>query len=235
MKVILITHTPEPEKVIASSAKLCYSNSNIENLLDNLSEETSKEFLDKLPQAHQSPFEHVTFTFGIEGVSRAFLAQITRHRIASYSVQSQRYVNLKDTFEYIIPPEIQDDEECLKIFNETIAREKWAYNTLSNKLKDKYIINGMSEIQAEKKAIEDARFVLPNASETKMIVTMNIRSLYNFFALRCCNNAQWEIREVANEMLKICKEVSPTLFKNAGASCVRGKCLEGNKSCGKRR
>ena len=235
MKVILITHTPEPEKVIATSAKLCYSNSNIENLLDNLSEETNKEFLDKLPQAHQSPFEHVTFTFGIEGVSRAFLSQMTRHRIASYSVQSQRYVNLKDTFEYIIPPEIQDDEECLKIFNETIAREKWAYNTLSNKLKDKYIINGMSEIQAEKKAIEDARFILPNASETKMIVTMNIRSLYNFFALRCCNNAQWEIREVANEMLKICKEVSPTLFKNAGASCVRGKCLEGNKSCGKRR
>lgn len=233
MKVILITHTPEPEKVIAASAKLCYSKSNIENLLDNLSEETSKEFLDKLPQAHTSPFEHVTFTFGIEGVSRTFLAQITRHRIASYSVQSQRYVNLKDTFEYIIPPEIQDDEECLKIFNETIAREKWAYNTLSNKLKDKYIINGMSEIQAEKKAIEDARFVLPNASETKMIVTMNIRSLYNFFALRCCNNAQWEIRNVANEMLKICKEVSPTLFKNAGANCVRGKCPEGNKSCGK--
>ena len=160
---------------------------------------------------------------------------MTRHRIASYSVQSQRYVNLKDTFEYIIPPEIQDDEECLKIFNETIAREKWAYNTLSNKLKDKYINQGMKPIQAEKKAIEDARFVLPNASETKMIVTMNIRSLYNFFALRCCNNAQWEIRNVANEMLKICKEVSPTLFKNAGASCVRGKCLEGNKSCGKRR
>lgn len=233
MKVILITHTPEPEKVIAASAKLCYSNSNIENLLDNLSEETNKEFLDKLPQAHQSPFEHVTFTFGIEGVSRAFLSQMTRHRIASYSVQSQRYVNLKDTFEYIIPPEIQDDEECLKIYNETIAREKWAYNTLSNKLKDKYINQGMKPVQAEKKAIEDARFVLPNASETKMIVTMNIRSLYNFFTLRCCNNAQWEIRNVANEMLKICKEVSPTLFKNAGASCVRGKCLEGNKSCGK--
>ena len=233
MKVILITHTPEPEKVIAASAKLCYSNSNIENLLDNLSEETNKEFLDKLPQAHQSPFEHVTFTFGIEGVSRAFLSQMTRHRIASYSVQSQRYVNLKDTFEYIIPPEIQDDEECLKIYNETIAREKWAYNTLSNKLKDKYINQGMKPVQAEKKAIEDARFVLPNASETKMIVTMNIRSLYNFFTLRCCNNAQWEIRNVADEMLKICKEVSPTLFKNAGASCVRGKCLEGNKSCGK--
>lgn len=233
MKVILITHTPKPEKVIAASAKLCYSNSNIENLLDNLSEETSKEFLNKLPQAHQSPFEHVTFTFGIEGVSRTFLAQMTRHRIASYSVQSQRYVNLKDTFEYIIPPEIQDDEECLKIFNETIAREKWAYNTISNKLKEKYITNGMSEIQSEKKAIEDARFILPNASETKMIVTMNIRSLYNFFSLRCCNNAQWEIRNVANEMLKICKEISPTLFKNAGASCVRGKCPEGNKSCGK--
>lgn len=233
MKTTLITHTPEPEKVIASAAKLCYSKSNIENLLDNLSEETSKEFLNKLPQAHQSPFEHVTFTFGIEGVSRTFLAQMTRHRIASYSVQSQRYVNLKDIFEYIIPPEIQDDEECLKIFNETIAREKWAYNTISNKLKEKYITNGMSEIKAEKKAIEDARYVLPNACETKMIVTMNIRSLYNFFTLRCCNNAQWEIRNVANEMLEICKEVSPTLFKKAGASCIRGKCPEGNKSCGK--
>ena len=126
-----------------------------------------------------------------------------------------------------------NDEECLKIYNETIAREKWAYNTISNKLKEKYISNGMSEIKAEKKAIEDARFVLPNACETKMIVTMNIRSLYNFFTLRCCNNAQWEIRNVANEMLKICKEVSPTLFKKAGASCTRGKCPEGNKSCGK--
>lgn len=233
MKVTLITNTPEPEKVIAASAKLCYSNSNIETLLDNLSEETCKDFLDKLPQSHQSPFEHVTFTFGIEGVSRTFLAQITRHRIASYSVQSQRYVNLKNNFEYITPPEIESDEECLKLYNETIAREKWTYNTISNKLKEKYIANGMSESKAEKKAIEDARFVLPNACETKMIVTMNIRSLYNFFTLRCCNNAQWEIRNVANEMLKICKEISPTLFKNAGASCVRGKCPEGNKSCGK--
>lgn len=233
MKVTLIANTPEPEKVIAASAKLCYSNSSIETLLDNLSEETCKDFLDKLPQAHESPFEHVAFTFGIEDVSRTFLAQITRHRIASYSVQSQRYVNLKDTFNYIIPPEIESDEECLKLYNETIAREKWTYNTISNKLKEKYIANGMSESKAEKKAIEDARFVLPNACETKMIVTMNIRSLYNFFTLRCCNNAQWEIRNVANEMLKICKEISPTLFKNAGASCVRGKCPEGNKSCGK--
>ena len=123
MKVTLIANTPEPEKVIAASAKLCYSNSSIETLLDNLSEETYKDFLDKLPQAHQSPFEHVTFTFGIEGVSRTFLAQITRHRIASFSVQSMRYVNLKDTFNYIIPPEIQDDEECLKLYNETIDRK----------------------------------------------------------------------------------------------------------------
>ncbi len=232
MLVKLITNTPEPEKIIASAAKLCYSKSNIETLLDNLSEETCKDFLDKLPVTHESPFEHVSFTFGIEGVSRAFLAQITRHRIASYSVQSQRYVNLKDTFEYIIPPEIQDDEECLKIYNETIARGKWAYDTISNKLKNKYILNGMSMIKAEKKAIEDARFILSNACETKMIVTMNIRSLYNFFSLRCCNNAQWEISEVANEMLKLCKEVSPVLFKKAGAFCVRGKCPEGNKSCG---
>lgn len=233
MLVSLITYTPEPEKIIASAAKLCYSKCDIETLLDNLSEETSKEFLDKLPQAHTSPFEHVTFTFGIEGVSRAFLAQITRHRIASYSVQSQRFVNLGNTFEYVIPPEIEASQECLKIYQETIAREKWAYDSISKTLKEKYISQGMTSLKAEKKAIEDARYVLPNACETKMIVTMNIRSLYNFFALRCCNNAQWEIQNVANEMLRICSDISPTLFRKAGAPCVSGKCPEGNKSCGK--
>lgn len=233
MTVKLITHTQNPEKLIASAAKLCYSKSDIETLMDNLSEETSKEFLDKLPQAHTSPFEHATFTFGIEGVSRAFLTQITRHRISSMSVQSQRYVNLKDSFEYIIPPKIQRDEECLSLYNDIISAEKITYDALTIKLRNNYIKTGMTKNKAEKKAIEDARYVLPNACETKMIVTMNIRSLYNFFALRCCQNAQWEIRNVANEMLKLCYEVSPTLFKNAGAPCVRGKCPEGSKSCGR--
>ena len=141
---------------------------------------------------------------------------------------------MEESFKYVIPPEIEADEECLKIFNETISREKWAYTIISDKLKNKYISQGMSLLKAEKKAIEDARYVLPNACDTKMIVTMNIRSLYNFFALRCCNNAQWEIQNVANEMLRMCKDISPTLFKNAGAPCLRGKCPEGNKSCGKK-
>lgn len=217
MKVTLITHTPDPEKVIASAAKLCYSSSDIENLMNGLTLEKVEAFIKKLTElGHQSPLEHCSFTFGIEGVSRTLSHQLVRHRLASYSQKSQRYVK-EGQFEYIIPPTISENEMCANIFEDFMKNSQWTYNFL--------IKNGVPA--------EDARFVLPNACETKLIMTMNIRSLLHLFEERCCNRAQWEIRSMANMMLDICKEIAPNLFMNAGASCVRGRCKEGSMSCGK--
>ena len=240
MKVTLLQHTPEPEKIIASAAKLCYSESGVENILDGLTKEKTEKFLTMLMNlGHESPIEHVTFTFGIEGVSRSLLAQITRHRLASYSVKSQRYVK-EGMFEFILPPEIEKNEEAKKLFLETMEADQRAYDRLTEILQKKhfetYLSEGLDEkaakSKAEKQAIEDARFVLPNACETKMVVTMNARSLMNFFHHRCCTRAQWEIRAVADEMLRLVKEVAPTLFKKAGPSCVAGACPEGKMTCG---
>ena len=231
MKVTLITHTPDAEKIIAAAAKLCYSNADIDTLLDGLTPEKTEKFLDMLTAlGHASPIEHVTFTFGIEGVSRALLAQITRHRIASFSVQSQRYVK-ENSFTFVTPPEIAADSEALALYQSTMDDAFAAYQKLAETLEKKYLAV-MDRRAAEKKAIEDARFVLPNACTTKMILTMNARSLMNFFELRCCNRAQWEIRAVATEMCALVKEVCPTLFRLAGPSCVRGACREGKMSCG---
>ena len=239
--VILISHTPMPEHTVASAAKLCYSSSDINSLRDNLTAEKAASFVEMLSEiGHESPIEHASFTFGIEGVSRAFLAQITRHRMASYSVKSQRYVN-ENSFEYITPPEIAEDKEALKLYKEAMEDDCIKYNKIADILKQKhkkaFLDEGKDEKTAErlaeKKAIEDARFVLPNACETKMVVTMNARSLHNFFRHRCCSRAQWEIREVADQMLALVKEVAPELFKKAGPPCLNGACPEGKMSCGK--
>ena len=239
--VILISHTPNPEHTIASAAKLCYSASSINDLRDNLSDEKAASFVEMLSEiGHESPIEHASFTFGIEGVSRAFLAQITRHRIASYSVKSQRYV-AESSFEYILPPEIAADSEAKRLYLEAMEDDNKKYNQIADILKQKHIKEFLAEGKdektaarmAEKKAIEDARFVLPNACETKMVVTMNARSLMNFFRHRCCNRAQWEIREVADQMLALVSAVAPELFKKAGPPCLVGPCPEGKMSCGK--
>ncbi len=241
MKVELLAYTPDADKIVAAAAKLCYAKSDIDSLLDGLTPEKTESFLDLLTSlGHQSPIEHASFTFGIEGVSRALLAQITRHRIASFSVQSQRYVSKCD-FEYIIPPEIEAVPEAKEEFLAAMREDAEHYESIRQKLiavhKEKFIAEGKDEKEAlkaaEKKANEDARFVLPNACDTKIIMTMNTRSLYNFFTLRCCDRAQWEIRELATQMLLLCKQAAPLLFKNAGPGCVRGKCTEGAMSCGK--
>lgn len=240
MKVTLITHTPEPEKVIASAAKLCYSSSDIESLMNGLTTEKVEAFIKKLTDlGHQSPLEHCSFTFGIEGVSRSLTHQLVRHRIASYSQKSQRYVS-EGQFEYIIPPEIERIPEAKELFIKAMECDQLIYDKIVAILKEKHFQSirefepniKKAEQMAEKKAVEDARFVLPNACETKIITTMNIRTLLHFFNERCCNRAQWEIRQMANMMLDICREVAPMLFENAGASCVRGKCKEGKMSCG---
>ncbi|KGO12525.1 FAD-dependent thymidylate synthase [Clostridium botulinum] len=233
MKVKLLEYTPNAEKLIASAAKLCYSSSGIEDLQNNLDKEKVDKFLNMLMSyGHESPIEHVSFTFGIEGVSRSLTHQLVRHRIGSYSQQSQRYVRL-DQFEYVIPPSVEKDEEAKKIYIETMKNCQKSYDNIANILKEKYINNGLRDIDAEKKAIEDARYVFPNACTSKIIVTMNARSLMNFFRHRCCNRAQWEIRELAEIMLFEVKDVAPTLFKYCGPGCVNGPCPEGKMSCGK--
>lgn len=233
LKVNLIEYTPNPEKVIASAAKLCYSAVGVDEILHGLDEENVQKFLDKLMSyGHASPIEHVAFTFAIEGVSRSLTHQLVRHRIASYSQQSQRYVKLEQ-FEYIIPPEIAEDDTAKEIYIDAMEKSQKSYDEITSILKEKYINRGMSTLNAEKKAIEDARYVFPNACETKIMVTMNARSLINFFEHRCCNRAQWEIHVLADEMLKKLKEVAPILFKNGGPKCVKGHCPEGTMTCGK--
>ena len=241
MKVKLLAHTPEPEKLIAAAAKNCYSSSNIDNVLEGLTEEKTEHFVNMLSEiGHESPIEHVSFTFAIEGVSRSLLAQITRHRMASFSVQSQRYVKEKQ-FSFVTPPQIAQDPQAAALYQQAMQSAHASYLELSERLAQKnleqLLAEGVDEKKArsmaEKRAIEDARFVLPNACDTKMMLTMNARSLLNFFRLRCCNRAQWEIREVAEQMLALVKPIAPTIFAKAGPGCVSGPCPEGRMTCGK--
>lgn len=253
--VKMIAHTPNPEQTVAAAAKLCYSPSKIENILDGLDQEKSRSFVEMLASlGHESPMEHVTFTFGIDGISRACSHQLVRHRIASYSQQSQRYID-GNKFSFVTPPSIAECPQALKEYNKAIEAQSKAYSIVRDTLvynsilksEDgknltgtiEEVINSYREINKErlnaftKTANEDARFILPNACTTSIVVTMNVRALHNFFDHRCCNRAQWEIREVAIEMLKQCKEVAPALFAGAGPKCLRGVCPEGKMSCGK--
>lgn len=234
MKVKLLTHTPNPEAVISSAARLCYSNASIDDLmLKTEDKENTKEYIDMLMSlGHESPIEHVSFTFGIEGISRACSHQLVRHRIASYSQKSQRYVN-ETQFEYVTPEAIASDPIIKAVYDETMQLLQGRYDSIRAALVQKYIKSGIDVKAAGKKANEDARMILPNATCTSIIVTMNIRSLFNFFKHRCCNRAQWEIRDVADEMLRQCMEIAPNIFKYAGPDCVtKGKCSEGKMSCG---
>lgn len=241
MHVELVDHTPDPERLVAAAAKLCYSDTGARALEEGLTPDKTARFLDMLTElGHESPIEHASFTFAVEGVSRSLLAQITRHRIASFSVQSQRYVK-KNDFVYITPPEIEKDPEALGRYRAAMDACYRSYLELTDTLQARHAAElaaqGVPEKQAraraEKMAIEDARYVLPNACETKLMMTMNARSLYNFFRLRCCNRAQWEIRALAWEMLFLCRAAAPALFAKAGPACLNGPCPEGKMSCGK--
>ncbi|NLI30802.1 MAG: FAD-dependent thymidylate synthase [Nitrospiraceae bacterium] len=226
LKVILLRHTPNPEETIALAAKLCYSPSDIESLKGKIEAKDQKTFVERLMKmGHQSPIEHSSFTFAIEGISRACSHQLVRHRLASYSQQSQRYVSETAGFDYIIPPSIKADPELTATFERCMERVQDAYRTMVSEL-NKRGITGEA-------ANQDARFVLPNAAETKIIVTMNARELLHFFGQRCCMRAQWEIRALADEMLKLVQAVSPVVFANAGPGCLKGQCPEGEYSCGK--
>ena len=217
MKVTLLTHTPEPEKIVAAAARCCYSNDDPDKLLDNMTDEKAAKFLQKLNEfGHQSPLEHVSFTFAISGVSRALLAQITRHRLASFSVRSQRYCGF-DSSDFVKPPSVAKSG-VEGIFDDALKQCKDNY--------DRLIDSGIAK--------EDSRMVLPNAAVTSMVLTMNARELLHFFSLRCCTRAQWEIRNLANEMVKLVKKAAPNLFNKAGAACEQlGYCPEGKFSCGR--
>ncbi|MBQ7032808.1 MAG: FAD-dependent thymidylate synthase [Clostridia bacterium] len=241
LKVQLLQYTPNAEQLVAAAAKLCYSSAGITEVMDKLDAEKTEKFLQMLSSiGHESPIEHVSFTFGIEGVSRSLLAQLTRHRIASYSVKSQRYVT-EGAFTFVIPPEIEKNEQAKEIYLAAMQRDQEDYDALTEILFNKHFAdmlkNGDDEksakTKAQKKAIEDARYVLPNACETKLMATFNARSLHNFFAHRLCERAQWEIRAMAEEMLRLVKEVAPTLFGRCAPPCVYGSCPEGKMSCGK--
>lgn len=241
LDVKLLRHTPEAEKLVASAAKLCYSPVGVEEIQGSLEDQDVSSFLKLLmDMGHESPIEHVSYTFAVQGVSRTLTHQLVRHRIASYSQQSQRYVKLEQ-FDYIIPPHIENNPQAKALFIQAMEEDQKYYDKLSSILFQQhfnnYIDQGLSEkkakSKAEKEAIEDARYVFPNACESKIVFTMNARTLLNFFKLRCCNRAQWEIRELAIKMLEEVRAVSPVLFKNAGPTCINGPCGEGAMTCGK--
>lgn len=213
MRVKIIAYTPEPEKVCALAMRLCHYQGSIEELEEKLTPSEISRLLNKAKVLqHFSIFEHASFTFYIEGISRVTTHQLVRHRIASYSQQSQRYVNLKG--EYIIPDTVKKDDQRINIYKEVLEKAFSAYEEL--------VRLGVPK--------EDARYLLPQAVESKIIVTMNARELLHFFTLRTCNSAQWEIRELAWKMLDLVKELAPTIFSDAGPPCFRGPCPEG-KSC----
>ena len=216
MQVELLYHTPDPERAIATAARLCYAPIGAAELMETMPEDKVLSVLSTIMKSgHFSTLEHASYTFAIDGVSRALTHQLVRHRLASFNQQSQRYVKFKDGIDVVVPHSIEADPEAKRVFDDAMDRAAKAYKELLD-----------AGIPAE-----DARFVLPNAAETKIVVTMNVRELLHFFNLRCCNRAQWEIRELAHKMLELVKPTAPFIFMDAGASCVRGACAEGDMTC----
>jgi len=217
MKVKLIAYTPDPELVVAASASTSFKAKGPSHSFEKYSKVEEREKVKKiirelLKHNHLSPIEHVSFTFALEGVSRSLTHQLVRHRIASYTQQSQRYVKVDTSEDWFVIPKTYEGEQRKKFVERMKQIAKWYEEDLK------------AGIPAE-----DARFLLPNATKTNIVVTMNARELYHFFNLRCCNRAQWELREVATEMLRQVKKVAPTLFEKAGPSCVTlGFCPEGD-------
>jgi thymidylate synthase (FAD) len=216
MKIKLISHPIDPDKICASAALSCYSDQPSHVLHERMSDDGARKAISKIVgMGHLSVIEHANFTFSVEGVSRALTHQLVRHRIASYSQQSQRYVSMNRA-SYVIPPSIASDPKTRR-----------GYEALMNLIWKSY-----ADL-SEKVPKEDARYVLPNACNTNITVTMNARELWHFFSLRCCRRAQWEIRKMAWLMLLEVRQVSPILFEDAGPGCLRGPCPEGEYTCGK--
>ena len=217
MNVELLYHTPDPERAIATAARLCYAPVGAAELMETMPEERVYKVLSTiLKSGHFSTLEHASYTFAVEGVSRALTHQLVRHRLASFNQQSQRYVKFKEGVPIVTPETISDMPEANSVFDDAIKACTEAYAKL--------VELGIPA--------EDARYLLPNAAETKIVVTMNVRELLHFFNTRCCNRAQWEIRELAWRMLELARPTAPFIFLDAGAPCVHGTCPEGKMSCG---
>ncbi len=217
MDVTLLYHTPEPERAVATAARLCYAPVGGRELMESLTDEKIRKVLTTImASGHFSTLEHASYTFAVEGVSRALTHQLVRHRLASYNQQSQRYVKFKEEPPIVRPASVDTNPEAAQAFDEAIDACWQAYDKL---------------VQAGVPA-EDARYILPNACETKIVVTMNIRELMHFFSNRCCNRAQWEIRELAWKMLELVRPTAPFIFRTAGPGCMRGACPEGKMCCG---
>lgn len=217
MLVKLINHTPEPDKTCAAAALCCHSELDSCDIMSQLSEQKTKNILKKtIESGHHSVIEHANFTFSISGVSRALTHQLVRHRLASFSQQSQRYVKMT-TPTYVTPPAIEANVSAKKEFEKFMESSWQIYRSLVD-----------AGINAE-----DARFVLPNAATTSITVTMNARELRHFFELRCCNRAQWEIRNMASQMLEQVKSIAPVIFEGAGPLC--DNCPEPNFPCNRRK
>ena len=216
MIVKLLAYTQNADAICAAAGNSCYSERSSYEIVEDIN---SEKVLSRIVgMGHHSVIEHAVFTFSVEGVSRALTHQLVRHRVASYSQQSQRYVSMKEP-SFVMPHTVQDDPDALKVFEDTMA-EIWA---------------AYGKLESMGIPAEDARYLLPNGCTTNITITMNARELLHFFSLRCCNRAQWEIREMADRMLELCREVSPVIFRDAGPPCVRGPCPEGKLSCGKPR
>lgn len=217
MQVELLYHTPDPERAIATAARLCYAPVGAAELMETMPDEKVRNVLRTvLSSGHLSTLEHASYTFAVDGVSRALTHQLVRHRLASYNQQSQRYVKFKDGLEVVKPATVSEDPELERVFDEAIEAAVEGYKKLLN-----------AGVPAE-----DARYLLPNAAETKIVITMNVRELLHFFSLRGCNRAQWEIRELAHRMIELARPTAPYVFMDAGAPCVRGACPEGKMCCG---
>ncbi|PKQ17111.1 MAG: thymidylate synthase (FAD) [Actinobacteria bacterium HGW-Actinobacteria-7] len=217
MDVRLLYHTPEPERAMAVAARLCYAPVGAAELMDHMSDDAVHKVLKTImTSGHFSALEHASYTFAIDGVSRALTHQLVRHRLASYNQQSQRYVSFAQEPAFIVPPAVAADPKVKERFDAANTAAFAAYRDL--------IDSGVSA--------EDARYLLPNATETKIAVTMNVRELLHFFEVRCCKRAQWEIRALALEMLDLVVPTAPYVFMDAGAPCRRGPCREGKMTCG---
>jgi len=231
-RVELLAHTPDALELIYASFRQCYHAGYAGDMWQRLlsgepDRKKQAEFVGQiLESGHFSPIEHVSFTFALSGISRALSHQLVRHRLASYSQQSQRYVDASH-FDYIMPPSIAEHGAAKERFMRFMDEVGETYREL------RALLEADGRLGA--KANEDARFVLPQATQTRIVVTMNCRSLLNFFEQRCCMRAQWEIRAVADKMLDKCRQVLPEIFAVAGAKCERlHYCPEGERfTCGR--
>jgi thymidylate synthase (FAD) len=218
MIVQLIAHTPDPERLVAVAARLCYSATGLEGIHARMSREQVASLISMLRRSgHLSPLEHAVFSFYLEGWSRVTTHQLVRHRIASYSQQSQRYVTA-DPEEFATPPSIRSIPAALEEHERVLATAGRSYRRL--------VELGVPP--------EDARYCLPQAITSRLILTMNARELLHFFQLRTCRRAQWEIRFLALSMLRLVRKAAPAVFRPAGPECVElRRCRQGKLSCGR--